>query len=65
MLWGAGSPKLQEPAMVDNIHAVYGPNAKQWVAEWATGPITLDLARTIEAGLLSFQARRDNYESVR
>jgi hypothetical protein len=40
MLWGAGSPKLQQPDLIDEVHVVYGPNAKPWVAQWAAGPIT-------------------------
>jgi hypothetical protein len=65
MLWGAGSPKLQQPDVLDDVHVVYGPNAKHWVAQWAAGPITPKLARTIETGLLSFQSQRDKYESAR
>ena len=64
-LWGAESPKLQGPHLIDDVHVVYGPNAKGWMAQWTTGPITANLASTIEAGLRSFQARRDKYESAR
>jgi hypothetical protein len=61
ILWGAGSPKLEQPELVDDVYVVYGPNAKPWAAHWANGPITPDLARTVERGLLDYQARRDRH----
>lgn len=64
MLWGAGSPKLEQPELVDDVYVVYGPNAKSWAAQCATGPITPDLARTVEAGLLAYQARRDRHTAA-
>ena len=64
MLWGAGSPKLEQPELVDDVYVVYGPNAKPWAAQWATGPITPDLARTVETGLLAYQARRDMHTAT-
>ena len=64
MHWGAGSPKMEQPELVDDVYVVYGPNAKPWAAQWATGPITSDLARTVETGLLSYQARRDRHTAA-
>jgi hypothetical protein len=63
LLWGMGSPKLEQPDLVDEVHVVYGPNARGWAAQWADGPINPTLASTLESGLLSFQARRDKFES--
>jgi len=63
VLWGAGSPKLEQPELIDDVYVVYGPTAKLWAARWATGPITFDLARTIETGLLRYQAKRDRHGS--
>ena len=64
MLWGAGSPKLEQPELVEDVYVVYGPNAKPWAAQWAIGPITSDLARSVETGLLAYQARRDRHTAA-
>ena len=64
ILWGVGSPKLDQARLEGDVHVVYGPNAKRWAARWGSGPIDSTLARTIDTGLLSFQARRDGYQST-